>query len=540
MLLILGSVLSFYEYGGYGIGGIIGALWVFTAGCLGVMSTRNTDNKYYRIGSLVFNIVAIFLAFINVILFTIAVLFLNTCSSVGGLDKLNFGRSLGISVTLDGCNSYKAGTGVAATLIFLHVVEFFVALIATILNCCTGCCKRKSQSNSQQMVYQQQQMPYQQQQMSPDSQTAQQQILPQHYQQSQYNQNINRNGILQNQTVPQNHQNTPQPQTAYYAVQKPEGTYYYPYQVMAPQGGQIMAANSSVQSMQPMAGQHNRSNQNVQPIISQSGVAQAVQTQQNLNMQASQIPQASNMQAAQIPQTSNMQAAQVLQSSNIQNGQITQPTVSQATQIPMNMQGACLVVLQLPNNQQIQGYLYIPADQQSILQNIQQNTLQNSQQNILQTIQQNTVQNRQQDALQNSEQDVLQNNGPNILQNNEPNILQNNEPNISQDNEPNILQNNERNILQNNEPNILQNNEPNILQNIQSVTPTLNNVTSTSTQDEMNISNNEGTTNVAYSAEQHLNIPSEAAAGSSEENNTDSMVKPLVKHKRRKHKHTHK
>lgn len=114
---------------------IVAGIWIVVTGVLGVFSSQQKDNSCLNGTHMAFNIIATVGVFIDGCIFAAALGYYNTC------DEYNWVWYRGFHETL--CSDYvDLGRGLYGFLLFLMIVEFFIALTAAIY-CCQAspsCC----------------------------------------------------------------------------------------------------------------------------------------------------------------------------------------------------------------------------------------------------------------------------------------------------------------------------------------------------------------------------------------------------------------
>jgi len=135
--------------GYFGIPAMISGSWILATGIIGVVSSQKPTSNCWNGTHMAFNIVGCFLAFSIVVALSIAMIIISGCERRIYDWDYKTSDSYPVRITRRICSKQDGGMALAGFLVFFHVVDFFIALTASILCCIyscggtNGCCAEK-------------------------------------------------------------------------------------------------------------------------------------------------------------------------------------------------------------------------------------------------------------------------------------------------------------------------------------------------------------------------------------------------------------
>jgi len=146
LLLDFTTFRGLNDNGYFGIPAMISGIWILVTGIIGVVSSRKPTSNCWNGTHMAFNIVGCFLAFVIVTLLSIAMIVMSGCKRIYFEYDIQYRPDQVARII---CSKKDGGMALAGFLVFFHVVDFFIALSASILCCIyscggtNGCCAEK-------------------------------------------------------------------------------------------------------------------------------------------------------------------------------------------------------------------------------------------------------------------------------------------------------------------------------------------------------------------------------------------------------------
>ncbi|XP_002161904.3 uncharacterized protein LOC100211951 isoform X1 [Hydra vulgaris] len=126
------------EWSGNSGAGIWGGIWIGITGILGILLASSKNNNCLNGTHLSFCIITMVVTWINGIIYIAFISYTNNCWSLDTFSGYRFG-----------CNyKFSAARGISGTLLMLMIIEFAIALTASILSCQThnSCCGKSKET----------------------------------------------------------------------------------------------------------------------------------------------------------------------------------------------------------------------------------------------------------------------------------------------------------------------------------------------------------------------------------------------------------